>query len=57
MLAARLMHLLPHESYVPALEALTSDFSAAVADAAMTAFRGQRRTPEWYVLAGRLVVL
>ena len=51
LLAARVMELLPDESYVPALAALMRDADPAVAEAARTAFAGQRRTPEWHAVA------
>ena len=45
--AARIMHLLPDESYLPALVPLVDDPDASVADAAWRALRGQLRTDEW----------
>jgi hypothetical protein len=54
LLAARLMELVPDESYVPALAALVRDADPAVAGAAREAFAGQRHTEEWRALAARL---
>ena len=45
--AARIMHLLPDESYLPALVPLVDDPDEPVADAAWRALRGQLRTDEW----------
>jgi HEAT repeat protein len=45
--AARIMHLLPDESYLPALAPLVDDPDPPVADAAWRALRGQLRTDEW----------
>jgi HEAT repeat protein len=45
--AARIMHLLPDESYLPALVPLVDDPDEGVADAAWRALRGQLRTDEW----------
>ena len=45
--AARIMHLLPDESYLPALVPLVDDPDPPVADAAWRALRGQLRTDEW----------
>ncbi len=45
--AARIMHLLPDESYLPALVPLVDDPDESVADAAWRALRGQLRTDEW----------
>jgi HEAT repeat protein len=45
--AARIMHLLPDASYLPALVPLTRDPDEEVADAAWRALRGQLRTDEW----------
>jgi hypothetical protein len=54
LLAARLMELLPDESYVPALGRLMADEDPAVAGAARAAFAGQRRTEQWHALAARI---
>jgi hypothetical protein len=45
--AARIMHLLPDESYLPALVPLVGDPDERVAGAAWRALRGQLRTDEW----------
>ena len=45
--AARIMHLLPDEAYLPALVPLVDDPDEPVADAAWRALRGQLRTDEW----------
>jgi HEAT repeats len=45
--AARLMHLLPDERHVAALEPLIADPDPDVAGLAWRALRNQRRTPEW----------
>jgi hypothetical protein len=45
--AARIMHLLPDASYLPALVPLVGDSDPTVADAAWRALRGQLRTDEW----------
>jgi HEAT repeat protein len=45
--AARIMHLLPDESYLPALVPLVDDPDEPVADAAWRALRGQLRTDAW----------
>lgn len=45
--AARIMHLLPDESYLPALVPLVDDPDERVADAAWRALRGQLRTDAW----------
>jgi hypothetical protein len=45
--AARIMHLLPDESYLAALVLLVRDPDQAVADSAWRALRGQLRTDEW----------
>ena len=45
--AARLMHLLPDERHVAALEPLIADADPDVAALAWRALRNQRRTPEW----------
>ena len=48
LLAARVMELLPHESYLPALATLLRDPDPEVAAAARDAFAGQHRTSEWH---------
>jgi HEAT repeat protein len=45
--AARIMHLLPDESYLPALVPLVDDPDPPVADAAWRALHGQLRTDDW----------
>jgi hypothetical protein len=45
--AARVMHLLPDEGHVAALESLIADPDPDVAALAWRALRNQRRTPEW----------
>ena len=45
--AARIMHLLPDEGHVAALEPLIADADPDVAALAWRALRNQRRTPEW----------
>ena len=51
---ARIMHLLPDESYLPALVPLVGDADEAVADAAWRALRGQVRTDEWRAAVTRI---
>ena len=53
-LAARLMHLLPEEDHLEALEKLVTDADPEVSQQARRAFAGQRRTPEWHAAAARL---
>jgi hypothetical protein len=52
--AARLMHLLPDEGHVVALEPLAADPDPAVAALAWRALRNQRRTREWRAAVERL---
>ena len=52
--AARLMHLLPDERHVAALEPLIADPDPDVASLAWRALRNQRRTPEWRALVDKL---
>jgi HEAT repeat protein len=52
--AARIMHLLPDESYLPALVPLVDDPDESVADAAWRALRGQLRTDEWRAAVARI---
>jgi HEAT repeat protein len=52
--AARIMHLLPDESYLPALVPLIDDPDESVADAAWRALRGQLRTDEWRAAVTRI---
>ncbi len=52
--AARIMHLLPDESYLPALVPLIDDPDEGVADAAWRALRGQLRTDEWRAAVSRI---
>jgi hypothetical protein len=52
--AARLMHLLPDEGHVAALEPLISDSDPTVAGLAWRALRNQRRTPEWREAVARV---
>jgi HEAT repeat protein len=52
--AARIMHLLPDESYLPALVPLVDDPDESVADAAWRALRGQLRTDEWHAAVARI---
>jgi HEAT repeat protein len=52
--AARIMHLLPDESYLPALVPLVDDPDEPVADAAWRALRGQLRTDEWRAAVTRI---
>ena len=52
--AARLMHLLPDEGHVAALEPLVADDDPAVAALAWRALRNQRRTPAWRAAVERL---
>ena len=52
--AARLMHLLPDERHVAALEPLIADPDPAVAGLAWRALRNQRRTPEWRAAVERI---
>ena len=52
--AARLMHLLPDERHVAALEPLIGDPDPAVAGLAWRALRNQRRTPEWRAAVERI---
>ena len=52
--AARIMHLLPDESYLPALVPLVDDPDPPVADAAWRALRGQLRTDEWRAAVARI---
>ena len=51
---ARIMHLLPDESYLPALVPLVDDPDESVADAAWRALRGQLRTDEWRAAVTRI---
>jgi hypothetical protein len=52
--ATRLMHLLPDEGHVAALEPLVADADPDVAALAWRALRNQRRTPEWRAAVGRI---
>jgi HEAT repeat protein len=52
--AARIMHLLPDESYLPALVPLVDDPDESVADAAWRALRGQLRTDDWRAAVFRI---
>src|SRR3954454_6622445 len=52
--AARIMHLLPDEAYLPALLPLVDDPEPPVADAAWRALRGQLRTAEWRAAVERI---
>jgi hypothetical protein len=52
--AARLMHLLPDERHVAALEPLVADQDPEVAGLAWRALRNQRRTPEWRDAVARI---
>ena len=52
--AARIMHLLPDERHVAALEPLISDPDPDIAGLAWRALRNQRRTPEWRAVVGRI---
>jgi hypothetical protein len=52
--AARIMHLLPDERHVAALEPLVADADAGVAGIAWRALRNQRRTPEWRAAVERI---
>jgi HEAT repeat protein len=52
--AARIMHLLPDESYLPALVPLVDDPEPPVADAAWRALRGQLRTDGWRAAVERI---
>jgi len=52
--AARIMHLLPDESYLPALVPLVDDPDESVADAAWRALRGQLRTDDWHAAVTRI---
>jgi len=52
--AARIMHLLPDESYLPALVPLVDDPDERVADAAWRALRGQLRTGEWHAAVAQI---
>lgn len=52
--AARLMHLLPDERHVAALEPLIADPDPDVAGLAWRALRNQRRTPEWRAALERI---
>jgi len=52
--AARIMHLLPDESYLPALVPLVGDPDDGVADAAWRALRGQLRTDAWRTAVARV---
>src|SRR3954454_24943872 len=51
--AARIMHLLPDQSYLPALVPLVDAPDERVADAAWRALRGQLRTDEWRAAVSR----
>ena len=52
--AARIMHLLPDEGHVAALESLIADPDPDVAGLAWRALRNQRRTPEWRATLERI---
>ena len=52
--AARIMHLLPDERHVAALEQLVADSDPDVAGLAWRALRNQRRTPEWRAVVERV---
>jgi len=52
--AARIMHLLPDEAYLPALIPLVDDPDERVADAAWRALRGQLRTDAWRAALTRI---
>ena len=52
--AARIMHLLPDETYLPALVPLVGDPDERVADSAWRALRGQLRTDEWRAAVTRI---
>ena len=52
--AARLMHLLPDERHVAALEPLIAEPDPDVAALAWRALRNQRRTPEWRAALERI---
>jgi hypothetical protein len=52
--AARIMHLLPDESYLAALVALVDDPDERVAGAAWRALRGQLRTDDWRAAVTRI---
>ena len=54
LVAARLMHLLPDEGHVAALEPLIADPDPDVAGLAWRALRNQRRTPEWRAAVERI---
>jgi hypothetical protein len=54
LVAARLMHLLPDEGHVAALEPLIADPDTDVAALAWRALRNQRRTPEWRAALERI---
>ena len=54
LVAARLMHLLPDEGHVAALEPLIADPDPDVAALAWRALRNQRRTPEWRAALERI---
>lgn len=54
LVAARLMHLLPDERHVAALEPLIADTDPDVAALAWRALRNQRRTPEWRAALERI---
>jgi hypothetical protein len=54
LVAARLMHLLPDERHVAALEPLIADPDSNVAALAWRALRNQRRTPEWRAALERI---
>jgi hypothetical protein len=52
--AARIMHLLPDEAYLPALVPLVDDPDPPVADAAWRALRGQLRTDAWHAAVSEI---
>jgi hypothetical protein len=54
LVAARLMHLLPDERHVAALQPLIADPDPDVAALAWRALRNQRRTPEWRAALERI---
>jgi hypothetical protein len=54
LVAARLMHLLPHEAHIEPLGTLVHDPDPDVAAAARRALHGQRRSSSWLAVVGRL---
>jgi hypothetical protein len=54
LVAARLMHLLPHDAHIEPLGALVHDPDPGVAAAARRALHGQRRSSSWRAVVERL---